>query len=272
MADYVLIMLGSYLSAAKKWAIVLDRVVELAELKEKLFDGGKIKPHEDLPQDLAFGLLRLYFFVRSMFEWDMEQLETLVSTSPPVRHLFQRFGVHHERPDAFTIRRSKAEATASETEFLQFLNFMSMGQCRWNTGARACVQELERITQCQKGRQLVTRYIAERVSDICIMSECTRQIESFEPWFTATLYRARTDKALYVKVKNDHYKTALTMIPAYRYLPSSKTRKLGARIAQMRYPANKGYSKANMEAMQAAERSLDEFWEIVISELEIAGI
>lgn len=270
--NVVLIVLGYYLSAAQKWATVLDRVVELVELKEKLFDGSNIQPHEDLPQELALGLLRLYFFVRSMLEWNMEQIEILVQISPPVRDLFYRCNANTKGKGGFMIYRSTTKTTASKAEFLDIIRFVSRAQLRWKIGARTCVQELERVTQGHEARELITRYIAERVSDICIMSECTHQIESFKPWFSTALYKTRVDKATYVKAKNDHYRTALTMIPAYRFVPSFKARRLGAKVAMMKYPVDKGYSKANVEAMQAAERCLDEFWELVIPEMKIAGI
>ena len=272
--DSIKWMLSYHLPATEAWGIIHDKIEEFADLKEKLFDGGKIKPDEDLPREMALSLLRLYFFVRSRVEWAMEEIEADVRMSPPVRRLLQRLlGPQPEKGEIRKLTTSKWEAMISplERKYLSVVKMASDPEFRWIFGVPDTVSELERLTREEECRELVSNRAARVLSDVFVMAECIRQIERFEPW-APTFYMAGINEIIFGKLMNDHWEVVRDFAPLRSLASSTSATQIGTRVTQMRYPVGEEHTKANVEAMRAAEQCLDQFWDQVIAEMQVFGI
>ncbi|OTA94141.1 hypothetical protein M434DRAFT_30313 [Hypoxylon sp. CO27-5] len=260
------------------WAFIYEKANSLAAMKEKLFDGAdkKIQPEEDLPPELAEELYSFIFHLDQFMDPFMTRAERVANGSPTLRHLI-RCDPDKVSSEAFhgdgdiDFDRSSVKATELECDYIWVLKNMSNKRFRLNLGVHACVEELERIASDPKGRKLVTTYMAEYYSDICIMTECRRQIELFQP--RAATFDAAMDKSeMRLRLQTLGQQTIDALDPLLKFRLDLDTCTTGSAIVKMKYPVEKRPSKSNIEAIQAAETALDSFWEKVITELGQAGL
>lgn len=118
----------------------------------------------------------------------------------------------------------------------------------------------------------MTAHMQEIFSDIFTTSECIRQIELFKPWADTFEARMRKDAALYPKVAREWDATFSKLNKLAEFFPKQTTCLVGAEMLTMKYPVEKKRTRANVEAMQAAEATLDTFWGQVIDQLGKAGL
>ncbi|KAI0137708.1 hypothetical protein F4776DRAFT_671042 [Hypoxylon sp. NC0597] len=260
------------------WAFMHEKANRLAALKEKLFDGAdkKIQPEEDLPPELAQELYSFIFHLDQLMNPFIARAERTAITSPTLRHLIRcdpekvlEAAVNEDADVKFD--RSNVKITEMESEYLWVLKNMSDKYYRGHMGVHTCVEELERIASDPKGRKLVTNYMAEYYSDICIMTECKRQTELFQPW-AATFDAAMDQDEMRQRLLALGQRTIDTLTPLFDFRLKLDTTLAGSAIVKMKYPVDKRPSQSNVEAIQAAETALDSFWEKVIAEVREAGL
>ncbi|KAI1415065.1 hypothetical protein F5Y13DRAFT_187750 [Hypoxylon sp. FL1857] len=267
-----------YMCDIEVWAFMNEHVDRLAILKEKHFDSAdaELRPEDDLPTGLAVELFTFMAHIEQFLDPFLTRAERLAKASPTLRHLF-RCDPDELSIEAFNnevdvnFRDSYVKRSKLELEYLWVLKNMSDQIYRKHMGVHACVEELERIARDSKTRQLITSHMAEYFSDICIMTECKRQIELFQPW-ASTFDLIMEEKARRERLMQMSEHNTNSMKPMLDFRLTYETSKLGAAIAETKYPVDKRPTKSNIEAMRAAEAALDSFWEAVITELRQADL
>ncbi|ROW08476.1 hypothetical protein VMCG_03021 [Cytospora schulzeri] len=259
MAQVVRAQFSYYVPAVEIWGFVHDKVARLAELKERLFDNAGVLPGDDLPPKLAMAFYSLLFHLQRLVQIPLGGMCQRARLSPPLQHL-SRITSHEPY-----------KLLGVDADYIYLVKLMSDPQWRANMGLHNCVEEIECIASDPVGRKLISPTLARDFSDIAILSECLRQIELFQPW-ASTFEAAMADRETANQVYDEFERTADTMNPLSYFKLSASTSKLGAELAWMKYPVDKRPNKANVDAMRAAEDTLDAFWVAALAELKSKGL
>lgn len=278
MAATVIQVIRYCMSDVEVWGFLYTHIRSLAALKEKLFDSVEAEPKVkgDLSPELALEFYSFLYHSKQLLEPLLAKAEMRAKLSPPLMYLFRydhnisSAETPHHKP-GIVLERSGFKASSIEIEYLWVLKNMSEPTWRQNMGVHTCVEELERITSDIQGRKLLTPHLAEYFSNICILSECIYQIESFQPW-AATFETAMDNEDIWNQMSQAYKRNMDKMKPCLLFSVSSDTSYLGAKLSKMKYPVDRYPNKANVDAMQAAEAALDTFWERLTIQLRQAGV
>ncbi|KAI1804277.1 hypothetical protein F4811DRAFT_521444 [Daldinia bambusicola] len=265
-------MLSYYVPIVETWGSIYELVNRLASLKEELFDRVKAdeRPEDDLPLDLEVAFRSLRHHLDHFLDEHLPAVNRWARWSPPIQPLY-RLNVP-ETPDAeMTIATGPTPPNPLEAVYLWVLYMMADPHNLKNIGISSCIQEIERIVRDPEGRKFFTPFVAEQFSDIFVMAECMRQIGLFRPW-AATFETRMKDKKARKQISEEFKHTAEVLGPLYELELPSNAGKLGAELTRMRYPIDEPLNETNVEAMQAAEKALDGFWDEVIDQLGKAGL
>ncbi|KAI2782676.1 hypothetical protein F4815DRAFT_462261 [Daldinia loculata] len=265
-------MLSYYVPVVETWGHVYELVNRLALLKEELFDRieADTRPEDDLPVDLEVAFRSLRHHLDHFLNELLPAVNRWARWSPPIQPLY-RLNVP-ESPDAkLSITTGSTEPNPIEAVYLWVMHMMADPTNLKNIGVTSCVQEVERIAHDPEGRKLFTPFVAEQFSDIFVMAESIRRIALFQPW-AATFETQIKDKGARRQISDEFKHTAKALGPLYKLELPSSAGKLGAVLTRMRYPVDEPLNKSNVEAMRAAEKTLDTFWDEVINQLRQAGL
>ncbi|KAF3069857.1 hypothetical protein GL218_07820 [Daldinia childiae] len=272
LASTVRSMLSYYVPVIETWGYMYDLVNRLASLKEELFDRveADTRPEDDLPLDLEVAFRSLRHHLDHFLKEHLPAANRWARWSPPIQPLY-RLNVP-ESPDAkMSITTGSTEPNPIEAVYLWVLHMMADPTNLKDIGLNSCVQEVERIAHDPEGRKFFTPFVAEQFSDIFVMAESIRQIGLFQPW-AATFETQIKDKGARRQISDEFKRTARALDPLYKLELPSSAGKLGAVLTRMRYPVDEPLSETNVEAMRAAEKTLDTFWDEVINQLRQDGL
>ncbi|KAI1655314.1 hypothetical protein F4813DRAFT_367500 [Daldinia decipiens] len=265
-------MLSYYLPVVETWSYVYELVNRLALLKDELFDRAEAdtQPEDDLPLGLEIAFRSLRHHLDHFLKELLPAVNRWARWSPPIQPLY-RLNVP-ESPDAkLSITTGSTEPNPIEAVYLWVLHMMADPTNLKSIGVNSCVQEVERIAHDPEGRKFFTPFVAEQFSDIFVMAESIRQIDLFQPWATA-FETSIKDKGARRQISDEFKHTAKALGPLYKLELPSSAGKLGAMLTRMRYPIDEPLNKTTVEAVQAAEKTLDAFWNEVITQLQQAGL
>ncbi|KAI1464406.1 uncharacterized protein F4812DRAFT_443319 [Daldinia caldariorum] len=265
-------MLSYYVPIVETWGSVYELVNRLASLKEGLFDRVRAdeRPEDDLPLDLEVAFRSLRHHLDHFLDEHLPAVNRWARWSPPIQPLY-RPNVP-ETPDAkMTVTTGNTPPNPLEAVYLWVLYMMADPHNLKNIGINSCIQEIERIAHEPEGRKFFTSFVAEQFSGIFVMAECVRQIGLFQPWAAAFETRIE-DKKARKQISEEFKRTAEVLGPLCKLELPGNAGKLGAELTRMKYPVDEPLNKTNVEAMQAAEKTLDIFWDEVIGQLRKAGL
>lgn len=131
-------------------------------------------------------------------------------------------------------------------------------------GLKTVMDELERALQDDPYvRALVSPRVASMFADLSILAECRHQVSLYQPWASMLEHQAAQHRDDYLQ-RTRALQELLGDFSAASVVAASDVSN-----GRFHYPVDKRKTRENTEAMQAAERNLDEFWGKVDSQLAI---
>lgn len=234
---------------------------------------GKLLPEKPLTDHLLHLLLEFQYFLNRAAVGPMQVLKETVPASPPWRNQF----VREVPPDTKTSKMSmssnpRTKLSRVETELRYLLSTVwDNGQQLFLLGLPLVLDELERLIETEPAaKQLLTEHVLQTIGSLSIISQCLKQLDLFQPW-------SRTFENLMAE-ENREDKMQKAMDEAYKpwaEIQQGFSEKGGPSHATMlrfaslfdptdgkfSYPSGKRRTKQNTDALVAAEKKLDSFWE-----------
>ena len=239
------------------WGTLLDKVVDLRRLAAKY--ATEIDPKRDLPEEYAFAIYTFYHHLKRYIIGPIDVLKHGFVASPPMRPYFVR---EPQAPGTNVIRVMKragiqGEATR-DTIIWIFMTLFDKQQLHL-AGLNTLMDELERIQSNEpKARNLISSWVADKISDLAILSHCRYQIELYQPW--AALFEDKMAEKQ-DDIDNDFLRTQKSFEKYFDTEIGNSVISIGTpHNGRFRYPAEKRRTRENTEAMRQAEKNLDDFW------------
>lgn len=244
-----------------------------------------VQVDDDLPYELELAFQSLLYHLEEEAEPNLQMIINRAKWSPPMSYLFRRkpprsveeaiHGTLSGEGQVSMVGSGAVPKTGMhgiETEYLFILHAIADPGGRETFGLDTCIEEIDRIIQHPVGKKLVTSHMQEMFSDIFIFAEGIRQVELFRPWADTFESRLVKHETLYDEVVGEWKDTFKMLTTLANFFPTQRTCNVGAELLHMKYPVEKKRTKANVEAMQAAETKLDTFWVQVLAQLQKAGL
>ncbi|KAJ3535329.1 hypothetical protein NM208_g7175 [Fusarium decemcellulare] len=262
------------------WARVVGNVLSDAHLALEVFSelhrqaqelqllqkrhAAAISASKDLPEEYLLALLKFRHYLDQAAKGPLNRLKIAVVASPPMRKFYQR-EPNDDINSTRIVVRSKAGPTMNKVESRLTWLLRTLWEDDKNlflAGLPLVVDELERLLQAEPSAQeLVSGYVMQVIGDISIISQCSQQLQLYQPWaqnFENAAVEWDDD------IKNDF---AQRTKPWGQILTALRDQKLinVARLAEpsagkFTYPINKRRTRENVEALRRAELNLDKVW------------
>ncbi|KAI1143396.1 hypothetical protein F5Y05DRAFT_151795 [Hypoxylon sp. FL0543] len=241
-------------------------------------ESTKIAPNEDLPPKLAETLYDAYYFIASSVRAliGVERLGVAIYCSPPIRAQFRRpapgyCGTGMKDEDLPTvIPRYTSDYTQDQHRLTTMLRMVVAEELVYIMGTRGLATEVDYLTRRDPQlKHLISPWLADQVSTVCVLLECLHQLELFLPWMHgyemhyaehADQYRANWEKA------NLHSVKALDMGIDFWYGLSPLLD--GFKVEASESLAQKPPCKEVVETKRNLEAALDSFWDAITSALK----
>ncbi|KAK4499316.1 hypothetical protein PRZ48_009829 [Zasmidium cellare] len=246
------------------WSEFHERASRLRVLQEKY--RTRIKADEDLPDDYLNAILGFRSLLDRFKAGPLGQLKISLGASPACRHHFVREA--HDDPRSFeNVTSLKNQHLLDPLEF----DFFWLFRVLWDDDEKLyqlrftnVLDELQRkIDSEPQVKKLISPYVAAEISDLAIIAECMRQLESYQPW--ANMFE---DQAVQredaIEAENASFVAAVgTLLDAWKGSESVLARHGSPADNRFDYPVSKRRTRENVEAMRLAEQNLDAFWQKV---------
>lgn len=254
------IIADSYLPL-EVYAELSQQAQDLRILQEN--HAADIKPGEELPKKYLDAILRFRHYLLEAAKGPMGQLKHNAVGSPPLRRFFVR--EPPDDPESSMIRtRSSSVRPDTEESYLIWLL-----QTLWDDGNNlflcrlpAVVDELQRLIDTEKkAADLISDFIEATIADLAILSECLRQLETYQPW-------ANNFEEQYVDQKDAIMQEFAKRTRPWGRLLNALGKPGQTGLEDLGKPSNKKFdypvsrrrNKENVEQMRHAEANLDAFW------------
>ena len=252
------------LSKVEIWATLHAKVCKMRDLMARY--AGAMDPDKDLPKPIAMGFYTLQHMLETLQKKLIRDLKMRVPSSPPLRTHFLRLPEPNTRSTVIRVqsKTTAAQQTAAESEILWIMSSIWDDNQRHILGPKTLMDQLEMLMRRDPtAKSRISSLVAATVSMFSDMAEMLHQINLFQPWAATFETHALDNKQL---VEGDF--EALTR----KLTQASAWGKMAGRIAVLGspegdafwYPADRRPTRDNVEAMQRAEKRLDEFWDMVL--------
>lgn len=243
---------------------------ELRMLKLKHADA--ISPTEDLPTDYLRAIFKFRHFLDRATVMPIAQIRLYIKVSLPFRNM------HHFKPvgDAMSSEGWIHERSVKKTKFENRLfsllrNLWEQGGQMYSTTRMPVVMDdLERLLDSDpRTKNLASQCIAGAMSDLSILSQCFKQLESYQPWargFDKMMPGYMGEIIKDVEAKSQPWRSSRSAkLRAFRdetkMIQALKTGDIsGGKLA---YPIDKRRTRENVGVLRQSEASLDAFWAFV---------
>ncbi|KAF9945186.1 hypothetical protein BGZ72_001585 [Mortierella alpina] len=251
---------GNVVAEAYQYLDIFDELHDLignvVTLKERY--EGTYSNEDALPNDLLEAFLELDFSLSQFVKGPIQTLKTNVVASPPLRASFVR--LPEENPNIIQV----VQKPTTNWDWTQ-KRLMWLFQTLWDdqrlhlVGLSPLLDEMEHLVENDpKARNLFSSRVANTVTDLSLFAECKRQISLYEPWAASFENDAvpRNDKL--VKKYIERTKRIQIIDTAFKQISLGDADPSNGKFF---YPVEKRRTKETTEAMQQAEKNLDDFWE-----------
>ncbi|KAF1931801.1 uncharacterized protein M421DRAFT_98882 [Didymella exigua CBS 183.55] len=223
-----------------------------------------IKLNIELPATLLESLVQTWSFLE-LIELDLiQQLKTAWPSSPTMRANFaQQCGEVSDEEQVLGVQAKNAGRRKRDKEsehISKLFEYLWKPDVRARLKVHILVDALSHLLRTNKrANALTSSWVASLLSQLSIVSECLRQLNFLQPWAKKV---AHTVKLRQTELLAAHCSTfARWHAVLHTDFQSKKLIRLGEPRSQFRYPVNKRRTRANVNAMQAAEAALDAFWQ-----------
>ena len=233
------------------WKLLHRQAGTLAKMKKKY--ALKIERNQRLPKDYEEEIRQFILCLDKIADAIAASIKKLLPGSPNARSLFIRDGPFRDDESNFvgpkfarkmsplimTLEKLCDEGTRAAMNFPMWCDYLA-----------------RLLNRDPSQRKFLSGLIAQYLADLSIVGECTRQLDLYLPWITP------------IKRKNDGAGTQQAFIKAQEPLEDVRTPmsltswELGLPThGRFSYPVGKRRSRETVEAMRAAEKKLDAFWD-----------
>lgn len=247
------------------WGCLLDQIVELRRMSEAY--SNKIRPEEDLPEDYAFAFYKFRSHLSKLVQGPVGMLKTSFVASVPVRPYYVRQPPpDNTTPKILTSRRRDRKQDSSLSTLDYWMMTLFDEQQLHLAGLDTAMDELGRLSELDpKGKEYITSFVANQISELSILSQCIHEIDLYLPWSAAFETEMAGHKNT---LEREYLKTQKEFQSYFKCTYGSSITTLGNPSGGcFKYPVNKNRSKLHVEEMRSAEEKLDAFWLEVDREL-----
>ncbi|KAG0090430.1 hypothetical protein BGZ93_005412 [Podila epicladia] len=237
------------------WDILLFQINQLISLQQRY--EGTFTDEDPLPIQLLEAFLDLDFSLGVYMNVPLMALKNIVVASPPMRNWFVRLPEENPR-NIQVIQKPNLEIDTTQKRLLWLFQILWDDRQRHLAGVLPILDKMERLVQNDpKSRNLFSAKVADTIADYSLFAECQRQIQLYQPWASTfksdAVDRQQKIRANYIErtKRMGQVEAAFGGVDSSFADPSDK---------KFYYPVEKRRTKENTEAMQQAERNLDEFW------------
>lgn len=268
-------VISNVVAAADYYLEIWTQLCEMTDEHEELL--MKRDPKQELLEEEKMNVTYFKVFLQHAMRGPLAQLKAGFHSNPQIRPYYVRKIDDDERARktgicALSLKTNSPLAKgrgAPEESLIWLVDHLVEEGMETPFGIVNIVDELGRLLQNEPGaKNLISPHIANVISDLAVLTEALRQLDVYKgklhaaPMMEMKDERGRTIKGLTVpwinmlsdiegKKPQEFYKLAL---------PTN---------GRFHYPVDKRRTKENHEAMQIAERNLDEFWGQVDQNLEV---
>ncbi|KAF7952687.1 hypothetical protein EAE96_005918 [Botrytis aclada] len=250
-------IIGDGYSNYETWFLLHRQAALLCTLMEKYKD--EISYNKQLPKEYLIAILKLRELLKISAEAPINYLQN-VQSSPPLRHHFTRAP---QAPGTINMHiMPKDESSPFFHKPWGLLLILWDREKRDLFGLTNVIDAFEQLMQDPEESKNISSYIADRFSDLAILSRALYEVENYQPWaatFDDEYNNNHQGEVLRITMKDvvfnmdyiEYMDSVLKGIVQY-CMPGD---------GKFRYPVNKKRTKQNTEQMISAERNLDFFWE-----------
>lgn len=217
----------------------------------------KLESSCQLPREVELAFQRLDYVVDLLANEPLVDLTLGFAASPPVRYGYER--LKSDNQPFFNDLKVKMgrSSTAGRVQML-FRTLLNSDQ-QQKHGLSNTVEEIQRLIDEQgKDSELISSWVASRFSDLALMTEVSRELSLFQPWYTAWRTRPHVeDSAPYFSRMVQCVHSVLTCANLDLANP-----------ARFPYPSDKRRTEKTVIKMRLAEKKLDQFWKVVDAHCE----
>lgn len=246
------------------------QVQELRVLQSTHADA--ISPTADLPTDYLRAMFKFRHFLDRASVVPMIQLREYIKVSPPFRNIHHFTTVGDAMSSVGTVKERPVKKTKFESEMLYLLKALREDRSQMYSIIRTWVimDELESLLDSDpKAKDLVSQCVAGVICDLSILSQCFRQLESYQPWargFDEAMPHYMDGIMQDVESKREPWNAKHS--PELRALrnQTNMSRALdtgGISGGKLAYPIEKRRTRENVRVLRQSEASLDAFWAFV---------
>lgn len=250
------------------WNVLLGQVVKLQALKEK--HNKDISPGKDLPEEYAMAFYKFMHHLVQFTKGPIGILKVGLFGSPPLRTFFERDPQDPNSTIILVHSKGMLSKNKVRDELLWLLNTLFDEKRLFLLDLGILMDELDRLLESEPtAKELVSSWVADKISDLAVISQCIQQIKLYHPW--AALFEDKMAEHEDVIIE-DYSKTERLLAPIRKINVSSSITSLGMPSdSRFYYPVDKRTTRENTESMRTAERNLDDFWRAMDRELVSKG-
>ncbi|KAG0043471.1 hypothetical protein BGZ83_011355, partial [Gryganskiella cystojenkinii] len=235
----------------------LDKTLKLQEKYE-----SQIQSSTPLPVELLEAFLDLESSLYFYFRRPLITTSYMLVASPPMRSAFSRSpetkAGGNEFMDIVPHPTFAADKVRSRFRFLW--QGLSCNYKREQIGKSILLDAIEHMIENNpKGKELVSSRVADMLEYLTLISECLNQISLYQPWASTFaeegFKHGRGKKYMGDRLRRHEQESVLNN--ALRFFPDAD---VDPSYSRFYYPVDKRRTKETTEAMQQAERNLDEYW------------
>ncbi|KAG0043472.1 hypothetical protein BGZ83_011356 [Gryganskiella cystojenkinii] len=247
------------------WTDIEAKLRKTMTLQEKY--KSVIKPVYQLPVDLLESFLdlqsSLYFYYHRPLTW----ASIAVIAAPPMRAAFtrrseaedKRLGTHLMHSEIVPNKTLTVDKARSRLRWLwsAILNPVTRERC----GQSLLLDGIEHLIDTDpKGKELFSTKVASMIEDVSLIQECLNQISCYQPWASRFPDEGFKDDVREDRFMGEHNRRLEKLREFDLNLSYFKEVDVDPRLGRFYYPVDKRRTKETTEAMQQAERNLDEYW------------
>ncbi|TGO08047.1 hypothetical protein BTUL_0229g00150 [Botrytis tulipae] len=250
-------LIGDGYSSYETWFLLHRQAALLCTLMEKYKD--EISYNKQLPKEYLIAILKLRELLKISAEAPINYLQNIQS-SPPLRHHFTRAP---QAPGTINMHiMPKDERSPFFHKPWGLLLILWDREKRDLFGLTNVIDAFEQLMQDPEESKNISSYIADRFSDLAILSRALSEVENYQPWAATfddeynnnhqgEVLRITMTDFVFNKDYLPYIDSVLRGIVPY-CMPGD---------GKFKYPVNKKRTKQSTEQMILAEKNLDFFWE-----------
>ncbi|KAI7773168.1 hypothetical protein LA080_011723 [Diaporthe eres] len=231
-----------------------------------------ISPTKDLPTDYLRAIFKFRHFLDRATVMPIAQLRLYIKVSPSFRNIHYLTTVHDAMSSKGWINERLVKQTKFESELLYLLSILREdgGQMYSNMRMPVVMDELERLLDSDpKAKDLVSQCVAGVIGDLSILSQCFKQLESYQPWargFDQVMPDYMDGIMKDVEAKRQPWRSSRSAeLRSFKDETNmSQALKTGdISSGKLAYPIDKRRTRENVGVLRQSEASLDAFWAFV---------